>query len=207
MTTKRKIQLTQIKVASPCSASWEGMTGDQRSRFCQQCEKKVFDISGMSQDEAEHFLTAATGPVCVRLYRRTDGTIITNDCPVGLRAVRMRLVQVATATAALIGMLFCTVAFGAFNRKSNKSSSAVEALKDMSLIEPTPVPISVALPPIQCVEMGQMEVVANPPFPLVPTLPQIAPIVDAPISETPISDVPDFDVPDFDVPDSEPSAG
>jgi hypothetical protein len=166
MMTKRKIQLAQIKVASPCSAAWESMSGDQRSRFCQQCEKKVHNISGMSQDEAEQFLTEATGPVCVRLYRRPDGTIITNDCPVGLRAVRTRIAQIATATAALIGMLFCTVAFGAFQRNSNKPKGAVETLKHMSMIK-TP------LPP-QHLEMGEMMPIAPPlgvPAPVVTPLP------------------------------------
>jgi hypothetical protein len=44
----------------------------------------------MSRAEAEAVLVAAkaTEGACVRLYRRADGTVITDDCPVGVRRRR-----------------------------------------------------------------------------------------------------------------------
>ena len=44
----------------------------------------------MSRAEAEAVLVAAkaTEGMCVRLYRRGDGTVITDDCPVGERRRR-----------------------------------------------------------------------------------------------------------------------
>jgi hypothetical protein len=79
-------QLDGLSIASPCSADWNQMQGDQRRRFCAQCKLHVHDLSAMSKPEAEQLLAgAATGRVCVRLFRRADGTVLTQDCPVGLR--------------------------------------------------------------------------------------------------------------------------
>jgi hypothetical protein len=79
--------LEQIKIASPCTANWDAMEGDDRVRFCAECKKNVFNISAMTRSEAEALLG---GEICVRLYRRADGTVLTSDCPVGLEIKAMR---------------------------------------------------------------------------------------------------------------------
>jgi hypothetical protein len=86
--------LDQIRVASPCDASWAEMTGDDKARFCGKCEKHVFNLSAMTREEAELVMLEREGSICVRLYRRKDGTVITADCPVGVRRKRLRLVGV-----------------------------------------------------------------------------------------------------------------
>jgi hypothetical protein len=75
--------LERVQIASPCLASWEAMKGDDRTRHCLQCERNVYDLSALSREEAEALL-AAQGEVCVRLYRRADGTVLTRDCRLGL---------------------------------------------------------------------------------------------------------------------------
>lgn len=82
--------LDQIQVASPCPASWEAMAGDDRMRFCASCSKHVYRLEGMSRAEILGLLQKAEGDVCVRLARRRDGTLITNDCPVGAERARRR---------------------------------------------------------------------------------------------------------------------
>jgi hypothetical protein len=78
--------LDGISIASPCSADWNQMEGDARRRFCASCKLHVHDLSGMTAAEATALLrTAGQGRVCVRLFRRADGTVLTRDCPVGLR--------------------------------------------------------------------------------------------------------------------------
>ena len=76
--------LDQIKIASPCSANWEQMEGNDRVRFCGECKKNVFNLSAMPRKDAEALLLETSGNICTRLYRRTDGTVLTADCPVGL---------------------------------------------------------------------------------------------------------------------------
>ena len=55
----------------------------------------------MSRTEAENLLTNSEGRLCVRFFRRADGTILTQDCPVGWRAVKARMTKMATAFASL----------------------------------------------------------------------------------------------------------
>ena len=44
--------LDRVRVASPCSAKWDDMVGDERERFCLSCDKQVFNISAMARAEA-----------------------------------------------------------------------------------------------------------------------------------------------------------
>lgn len=99
------IALEDIRIASPCNASWDAMKGDDRVRFCGSCEKNVFNLSNMSREDAEALLEKTEGRVCVRYYRRRDGTVLTQDCPVGLRAVRRRLALIGAGLAAGLGLL------------------------------------------------------------------------------------------------------
>ncbi len=83
--------INNLKIASPCHASWEGMEGDDRSRHCGACNKKVYNIAEMTRDEALSLIQENEGRLCLQLYRRSDGTVLTKDCPVGVRAVRRKL--------------------------------------------------------------------------------------------------------------------
>ena len=89
--------LDRVKVAAPCSADWERMTGDDRTRFCHRCSLNVYNLSGMTRREAEALITNAEGRLCVRYYRRADGTVLTRNCPVGLSALKRRASRAARA--------------------------------------------------------------------------------------------------------------
>ena len=98
--------LSHVKVAAPCSVGWENMIGNERLRFCGQCNLNVYNLSDMTKREAEDLIRRAEGRLCVRFYRRADGTILTNNCPVGLRAIERRLSRVASATLSAILSFF-----------------------------------------------------------------------------------------------------
>src|SRR5207253_1317447 len=93
--------LDRIRVASPCTAAWEAMEGDERVRFCGHCRKNVYNLSGMTRPQAEQ-LVQGSGDLCVRYYRRFDGTILTADCPVGVRRLRFRRAAVAGAGVGIL---------------------------------------------------------------------------------------------------------
>jgi hypothetical protein len=103
--------LSQIKIASPCHARWEDMSGDERSRFCGQCEKHVYNFSAMNAEEVADLIRSKEGKLCGRFYRRRDGTILTANCPVGAAKYLFRVkaflgtsaALVLTATAVLVG--------------------------------------------------------------------------------------------------------
>ncbi len=90
--------LDRVAIAAPCTADWNAMSGDERARFCGQCQKHVYNIAGMAAEEAEAFLRGVAGEVCLRIYRRADGTVLTSDCAVGVRRRRRR-----RAVASLVG--------------------------------------------------------------------------------------------------------
>jgi hypothetical protein len=104
--TKPTISLDLVQIASPCPVAWEDMTGDERRRFCRHCNLHVYNLADMSRAEADAFVNQAEGRTCIRLFRREDGTVLTRDCPVGLRAVRQRLVR---AVAALAGLMLALI--------------------------------------------------------------------------------------------------
>ena len=94
--------LNHIKIASPCAANWDEMFGDERQRHCSDCKLNVYNLSDMTNTEAENFLINAEGRVCIKFYRRTDGTVLTQDCPVGWRAIKKKVSRVATAIFAIM---------------------------------------------------------------------------------------------------------
>jgi len=67
----------------------------------------VYNLSAMTQSEATALVNKTEGRLCVRFYRRPDGTMLTRDCPVGLRALKRRA---AWVTQVLLGMLLSLLA-------------------------------------------------------------------------------------------------
>jgi hypothetical protein len=97
--------LRNLRIASPCSASWEEMRGDDRARYCEHCRLNVYNLSAMSAHEAAELVRETEGRLCVRWYWRADGTVLTTDCPVGFHAARRLLLsRLATLAAAFAGL-------------------------------------------------------------------------------------------------------
>ncbi len=137
--------LDNLRVASPCSADWDAMYGDERKRFCGDCKLNVYNLSGMTRYDAEHLLRMNEGRLCVRYFQRPDGTILTTDCPVGWAKVKQRVSVFAAAAFSLVISLFgATLLMSYFGRR-------VEVVgKLIPLATPTPktVPLmgAIAMP-------------------------------------------------------------
>ncbi len=97
--------LDQIQIASPCTQDWDAMTGDARRRYCGECRLHVHDLSEMTRREAEELLRGADGRVCVRLYRRPDGRVLTKDCVTVRERLQRRLRRLRVAAAALFALV------------------------------------------------------------------------------------------------------
>ncbi len=96
--------LDNVRVAAPCTKAWEAMKGDERVRFCDACAKNVYNLSALTAKEAEALLLEKEENICVRLYRRSDGTVLTADCPVGaeVRRSRNRVAGIVAAASAAV---------------------------------------------------------------------------------------------------------
>jgi hypothetical protein len=97
--------LERVHIASPCTAPWDQMQGDDRVRYCGQCRLNVYNLSAMTRAEAEALIIEKQGRLCGGFYRRSDGTILTRDCPVGLRALRWRAAKAWGRLAAALAMM------------------------------------------------------------------------------------------------------
>lgn len=83
--------LERVVVAAPCPMTWDMMDGDDKVRHCGGCARNVYNLSAMNDKEAESFLQINGSSQCLTFYRRADGTIMTDNCPEGLRALRDRV--------------------------------------------------------------------------------------------------------------------
>jgi hypothetical protein len=112
--------LPRIHIASPCSADWEKMIGDDRVRYCSACNLNVYNFSAMTSAEVQQLILDREGRLCGRLYSRRDGTLLTRDCPQSLRAVARRISRVAGAVLSAAMSVTSVVAHA-----SEKSTSAL----------------------------------------------------------------------------------
>lgn len=85
------------------------MPGTDRVRHCVQCDKNVYNLSAMTRREAETLLRETEGHLCARLYRREDGTILTENCSAGLRAIGAKVSRWAGALMSLSAMVVAQI--------------------------------------------------------------------------------------------------
>ena len=98
--------LENVRIARPCPARWQDMAGDERVRFCSLCGKNVYNLSAMTREAATKLIQEREGQLCALLYRRSDGTLLTADCPVGVKAFASRVSRrVVAALASLLLVL------------------------------------------------------------------------------------------------------
>lgn len=101
--------LDDIHVESPCTQSWDAMTGDDRTRFCDECALHVHDLSAMPRAEAEAFVLGekrAGRSLCVRFVRLEDGTVATQADEPAQRARRPALPRWRAAAVGALAFLF-----------------------------------------------------------------------------------------------------
>lgn len=127
--------LENIRIASPCSANWNEMQGNDRKRFCGDCKLSVYNLSGMTRYDAEHLLRLSEGRLCVRYFQRADGTILTRDCPVGWGRMKQRASILAATVFSLVVSLFAGVFIVSFFKKPPRREPIMGAIA-----MPTPIP-------------------------------------------------------------------
>jgi len=132
--------LNSVKIASPCLQDWNVMIGTERRRFCGECKLNVYNLSGMSQREAENLLLNSEGRLCVRFYRRADGSVLTKDCPVGWQAIKQRVSKTATAFASMLFGIVGGLGLNSFFN-SRPEVAAVGQITEIKNYEKEPIEI------------------------------------------------------------------
>jgi hypothetical protein len=111
------------------------MVGDGRVRFCGDCGKNVYNLSAMMREDAEALLRETEGAsICVRMFRRADGTMLTADCPIGARKVRRRRAALATAGAGIVAVATAVQAVPALAHRGESAprTSTEERMKPIT---------------------------------------------------------------------------
>ncbi|MDR3615995.1 MAG: hypothetical protein P4L53_20730 [Candidatus Obscuribacterales bacterium] len=137
--------INNLRIASPCPMLWGDMqrTHEEAVRFCGDCHKKVYDVSKMSAKETTMLLQKAEvsgASICMQLYRRADGTILTDDCPVGMRRIRDTWRKLRSTAAAFVVFLCSQSLFAQGKDLAAQSKSS-------STRPRVPVPSDSAVPP------------------------------------------------------------
>lgn len=135
--------LSHVRVAAPCRADWSKMRGNERVRFCGECSMNVYNLSNMTKKDAEALILNTEGRLCVRYYHRSDGSILTKNCPVGLQAFKRRVSGISKAIASSVLSFFAGIAVLA---GLETAQSSLDAATDAELNLIAPVPLDVVEP-------------------------------------------------------------
>ncbi|HTL51697.1 MAG TPA: hypothetical protein VL860_03885 [Planctomycetota bacterium] len=130
--------LATIQIASPCHVPFASMPGDDKRRFCGECKKNVYNLSAMTAQEAEALIQSTGGKLCATFYRRADGTVLTQDCPVGVQA-KLRAAWARSlarvAAVAVLGLSF----FGFGCKARGFTGASAIGLEAPQVPIPTPI--------------------------------------------------------------------
>lgn len=132
------VDLNKIRIASPCTMSWAEMKGDDRVRHCGACQLNVYNVAGLSSAETVELLTrnASGERVCMRLSRRSDGTLLTNDCPVGVKLLRKARLKFASLCAMSLSALMWFGGLRALARSLDVRTPTISPSEMGALIAP-----------------------------------------------------------------------
>lgn len=139
--------LSQTQVASPCSADWNEMAGDEFSRFCDHCSKNVYNLSALTAEAAINLIREKEGNLCGRFFRRADGTMLTADCPIGLHHRLRRKRKLAVLAASVFG-LFGFSGCAKFDDASNSTTAEPPAQQAGSNQQQQPVNVVQPMPAV-----------------------------------------------------------
>jgi hypothetical protein len=111
---RRALPVVHSLIAAPCDVPWASMVGDDRRRHCGECKRDVHNLSAMTEVEVVAFLEGIAAlpenvhAPCISLFQRADGTMLTADCPVGLRRRRRRAILVSTMQLGAVAVVAVT---------------------------------------------------------------------------------------------------
>jgi hypothetical protein len=143
-----KLSTPEIRIASPCKANWDEMTGDEKVRFCGQCQKHVYNLSALTAEASAALVRAKEGKFCARFYQRPDGTLLhAEDCPVGFAARQWRRVRHGAGAVVSVLLLFLGVnraqagePAGGGKKPPAKEPADLPVMGKICVVPPSPTP-------------------------------------------------------------------
>lgn len=107
----KKSLVDSIEIKSPCSESWDAMTGNEKVRFCSHCSKNVNDLSQMTRKKAMRLVRDSGGNLCVRYVKNP-----VNNQPIFAE----KLYQITRRAGLAAGVLGTSLAFSTLTYAQGK---------------------------------------------------------------------------------------
>jgi hypothetical protein len=105
-----------------------------------KCDKDVYDLSALSREEADLLLAAREGKACIRLFQCDDGTVLTQDCPVGVRRKRLALAGVLALGSSVAGTALSLFAASGVNPGATSTTDMVGLETVTEPVRLSPIP-------------------------------------------------------------------
>jgi hypothetical protein len=143
----------RLEVLEPCSADWDSMVGDERARFCAQCQKHVHNLSEFTPREALDLVLRTGGRLCLSIERDPRGVPRTRELAeplyrIGRRASRLAAgafgaaLTLCSAAAARAQTNAPAPALPAVNAPASPAAVEVKPeVTDVQLTQLTPQPV------------------------------------------------------------------
>lgn len=87
--------LNNLTIASPCTADWNSMIGNEQVRFCEHCSLKVHNLSLMTRNQAQRLVARSNGRLCVRYHHDSTGRPLTLPVRQKLHRIGRRASRIA----------------------------------------------------------------------------------------------------------------
>lgn len=99
------INIEDIVIAAPCDRKWGEMRGNNKVRRCSACRLDVHNTTEMTESEIQNLFAGQNNRICLKIYRTTDGKILTKNCAQAKRIFELARRKIRLALATLLGML------------------------------------------------------------------------------------------------------
>ena len=79
-TFKKKIE---FQIVYKCPMQWEDLkklSNQDRARYCERCELKVYDLVGLSAEEVKELMRQNKDTICGQAYIRKDNKVMLQRC-------------------------------------------------------------------------------------------------------------------------------
>jgi hypothetical protein len=72
---------TALRIQTPCTKTWEQLSGCGAKRFCSECSLHVHDAKQLTREQAERLVAESTGALCMRMQFDPIGAPLFLDTP------------------------------------------------------------------------------------------------------------------------------
>jgi hypothetical protein len=135
-------------IPNPCPESWDRLKPEEQGHFCESCQTKVWDLSAMTEDEAQALLAnPPAGDFCVSYRERRDGGVAHRPPPV---VPANRLMRRLPAAAGLsLALAACTPTSAGGDKQPVDEKQPTAAQPEAPVVEPEPADSNRVGPPIR----------------------------------------------------------